>query len=390
MRTLTMALVCLCVLPATAQTITVISPNGGEAWAQGAPHPITWRSSGMTGSVRIILFNGAERVGIIRDDVPVASGAIDWAAGEFQGGMALPGSSYRIRVRSLQSSTVLDESDHAFTITAGASEPPTTPAPPTTPPGPVAPSLASVPATAKIPPRLLWFAVNGGEEVTTDMHVRFPFRAMGGASHYRFRINPDWEDWQPLAPGGEAGGLLLAFSCSQVVHFQVKNAYGVSNVLSDGITFHFPENRVIAASAACAACSGHGWTFKITSQDCNRCAYLLPYPLDGVIQCQINSLRGENDPVPQGHKCEFELFGGRTLKEGWQFVSYELVPPQGIGAGRENGCAILQQPSPGARDITLRIRLWHDILRYADGIVFTVRSITLKGPCDRPPSEAFE
>jgi hypothetical protein len=32
-----------------SQTITVTSPNGGENWALGSPHNITWRPSGVRG-----------------------------------------------------------------------------------------------------------------------------------------------------------------------------------------------------------------------------------------------------------------------------------------------------------------------------------------------------
>ena len=388
------AFVCMCVLPAAvmARSITVASPNGGESWGLGTTRAITWTSANVTGSARIVLYNGAERVGIIRDGVPVATGSIEWEVGKFQGGTAAPGSNYKVRIRLVQSE-VFDVSDRPFTISATASLPPTTPDPPTTPPPPAAPGpapLAQAQAIMKMPPKLLAFSVNDGDAVTTDMYVRFCFRAMGGASHYRYGAPPGWNDWQPLAPGQDATGYLLMLTCAQEVQFQVKNQYGASNVLGDGITFRYPKNHTVAASKASEHCSGNGWSFAVTKKDCKNCARIIQFPLDGTILCEIHSLREEGDEIPQGHKCEFELFGGRQLKEGWEFVSYELTLPLGIGAGKENGFAILRQPGPGDRDISLRIRLWHDILRYLDGISFTVRSITLKGPCDLPVSEAFQ
>ena len=396
MKNIILAFVCLFALPAAAwaQTIVVTSPNGGESWGQGTTQRITWRASGVTGNVRITLYQGAERVGVIRADAPAAAGAVDWLVGQVQGGTAAPGSGYKVRIRKLQTEAA-DESDRPFTIVATASAPPTTTPPPTTPPPPATPGTAPLgqlqtQATVRIPPRLFAFNVNDGEAVTMDMYVRFSFRALGDASHYRYGAPPGWNDWQPLVPGQEATGYLLMLNCAQQVQFQVRNAFGASNVMTDSITFRYPKSHTVAASVACSDCSGHGWTFAITKKDCAECAYLLPYPLDGVIACEINSLRAGKDPIPQGHKCEFELFGGRQLKEGWEFVSYELTPPLGIGAGKENGYAILRQPSPGDRDITLKIRLWHDILRYADGISFTVRSVTLRGPCDLPVSEAFQ
>jgi subtilisin family serine protease len=36
-----------------SSSITVISPNGGESWAEGSTHPITWTSTGLVGNVKI-------------------------------------------------------------------------------------------------------------------------------------------------------------------------------------------------------------------------------------------------------------------------------------------------------------------------------------------------
>ena len=119
---------------AFAQTITVTSPNGGENWPQGSSKPITWTSSGVTGNVTIVLFKGGNRVGVIQDNVPVAQGTINWIVGKYQGGTAVPGTDYKIRVRKMQSD-ILDASNRDFTI--GPPEtvhaPPNPPAPPTSP-----------------------------------------------------------------------------------------------------------------------------------------------------------------------------------------------------------------------------------------------------------------
>ena len=39
-------------------TITVTSPNGGESWAAGSTHDITWTQTGLTGTVTIDLYKG--------------------------------------------------------------------------------------------------------------------------------------------------------------------------------------------------------------------------------------------------------------------------------------------------------------------------------------------
>jgi uncharacterized repeat protein (TIGR02543 family) len=42
----------------SAQTITVTSPNGGESWAAGSTHNITWTQTGLTGTVTVDLYKG--------------------------------------------------------------------------------------------------------------------------------------------------------------------------------------------------------------------------------------------------------------------------------------------------------------------------------------------
>lgn len=46
------------VRPGVAAMLTVVSPNGGEHWAAGSTHNITWTSSGLVGDVYIDLYKG--------------------------------------------------------------------------------------------------------------------------------------------------------------------------------------------------------------------------------------------------------------------------------------------------------------------------------------------
>jgi len=118
-----LAVVCFLLFAISAfsqsQTITVTSPNGGENWVLGSTHAITWRPSGMTGKVNILLFNGEQRVGVIQSDVPVAAGSFSWVVGNYQGGTAAPGTNYKIRIRKPQTE-IMDSSDRSFTISAAA------------------------------------------------------------------------------------------------------------------------------------------------------------------------------------------------------------------------------------------------------------------------------
>jgi hypothetical protein len=121
MKKLIFVFILLSVVLALAQTptITVTSPNGGENWALNSTHPITWRSSGVAGVVNIHLFNGTHYVGVIQNNVQVAAGSFNWVVGNYQGGTAVPGTNYKVRVRKPQTE-VLDDSNDPFTISGAA------------------------------------------------------------------------------------------------------------------------------------------------------------------------------------------------------------------------------------------------------------------------------
>jgi 5-hydroxyisourate hydrolase-like protein (transthyretin family) len=94
-------------------SITVTSPNGGEAWPQRMERRIRWDSSGLPGAnVKIQLFKGGILDRTIIDSAP-NSGWYDWfISSEFQ-----LASDYRIKVTSTTNSTYSDSSDDDFSIT---------------------------------------------------------------------------------------------------------------------------------------------------------------------------------------------------------------------------------------------------------------------------------
>nr|NQU93002.1 lamin tail domain-containing protein [Bacteroidota bacterium] len=60
-------------------SITLTSPNGGESWAQGTSHDITWTYAFFTGDVKIELSDGAKALTLIEDSIPVGSGSYPWS-----------------------------------------------------------------------------------------------------------------------------------------------------------------------------------------------------------------------------------------------------------------------------------------------------------------------
>ncbi len=99
-------------IAATTATLTVTSPNGGETWAQGQSHPITWSQTGVTGDVAVFLSVGGADV-LWLGAAAAADGQMAWAVPIWLDA----GSAYKVHVISAVNNTVEDLSDGAFTIT---------------------------------------------------------------------------------------------------------------------------------------------------------------------------------------------------------------------------------------------------------------------------------
>ncbi|MCU1484562.1 MAG: Na-Ca exchanger/integrin-beta4 [Actinomycetia bacterium] len=92
-------------------TVGVIQPNGGESWAAGSSHAITWSAIG--GNVRIDLLKNGTFNSTIKASVAGAGGTYTWPIPQ---GLAA-GTQYRVRVVSLSNGVILDTSNADFTIT---------------------------------------------------------------------------------------------------------------------------------------------------------------------------------------------------------------------------------------------------------------------------------
>jgi hypothetical protein len=222
--------------------------------------------------------------------------------------------------------------------------------------------------------------------------VTFNYVCMGGATHYRSRINPDWEDWQRIESGRQPYGYLLLFLCEQTVYFQVKNEYGESNVVSDSIKTSTERTaRTISIAEAMRYARPYGFTCGVIWDDCDDCATIIE-TADGVYVLQLGYPWDPPKNLLGGMKADYEIFGGgKLLKPGWEFVSFGMPDVVSVGnpdALDAQGARIKYQPPPGGRDIKLQVHLWRNILSSA--VLFGVRTITLKGPCTEDISEAFK
>ena len=101
------------------QTITVLTPNGGEQWVLGSTQSIAWQSSSTSGNVLIKLIrNNGDEVGTIAENISVNSSPYSWKVGQLQGTAVVPpGTDYKIRVRVIDA-RVFDASNSVFSIKA--------------------------------------------------------------------------------------------------------------------------------------------------------------------------------------------------------------------------------------------------------------------------------
>ena len=98
---------------AQAATIHLTSPNGGESWQLSSTHDITWTSAGITGNVKIELYKNeafyktiigsTENDGIYSWNIPPTLGASN---------------AYKIKISSIDDSSIFDLSDADFSIQA--------------------------------------------------------------------------------------------------------------------------------------------------------------------------------------------------------------------------------------------------------------------------------
>jgi Leucine-rich repeat (LRR) protein len=94
---------------AVIPTLEVTSPNGGETWAVGSTHAVTWTQTNLTGSMTVDLYKG----GVYQKTLGTAEGT----AGTFSWTIAMSetvGTDYMVRV--WQDGGVSDDSDANFAI----------------------------------------------------------------------------------------------------------------------------------------------------------------------------------------------------------------------------------------------------------------------------------
>ena len=114
--------------PCEKESITVLTPNGGERWVIGRTYEIRWKAEGVQGDFTILLRD--DRAGssykTIAARIPSSSRKYSWKIPSDFWGPYSPGNTYKIQVRKLIERTgtkgVFDESDNYFSIVKPVAE----------------------------------------------------------------------------------------------------------------------------------------------------------------------------------------------------------------------------------------------------------------------------
>ena len=96
-------------------TVTLTAPNGGENWMRTTSQNITWSSNGVTGTVKLLLYQNLSLIGTIAQDLAVGSGYYSWTVGNLATGSAPVGSNYKVRIQTTNN-VLSDDTDGTFTI----------------------------------------------------------------------------------------------------------------------------------------------------------------------------------------------------------------------------------------------------------------------------------
>jgi hypothetical protein len=238
----------LLMAPLAAQSVKVVSPNGGESWALNAARDITWTAQNpgsLTVNVVLRHLNGG-LVGPIQRNVALSSGVLHWTVGRLEDGTMAPAATdYIIRIRDA-ASTVGDDSDAAFAVTTG-----TTPVIIKVPPYDRVPPIFQKPKLAvsdiDLTPNADGFGIifsyknvgNGPLPKASEVPVKPSYRvlidgketASGSLFIPAFSAPPGWEQW------GYNGGQIVLPSAE----FAFDNNWYIGNL----ITVHINENKVM-------------------------------------------------------------------------------------------------------------------------------------------------
>jgi len=211
-------------------------------------------------------------------------------------------------------------------------------------------------------------------------HLNAEIVATGNPTHFRYAEKSNLSDtqWRTLQISSSNRVDLIAQREGvgvRTVYIQVKNDEGESSIAH--ATFTIPSRREfqIDATKAREISEPYGFIFSSTAGDMGS-------------QCSMESISNYiRLMIPfraVGSRCDFTLFGGKTLNSGWVFKSYHATSSC---EGPDCGYRVDERPSAGGRSVKFRIHLWANPWNECR---YTLYYIKIEGPGDGVAIEAFK
>jgi hypothetical protein len=95
------------------------APVGGESWMLNNQEKITWSSSDISGNIRLVLLKNGNKVGNIKENIPLFPNAFPWTVGQYETNFWIPDSmiapGYTIRIETMDG-LYKDECKGSFSI----------------------------------------------------------------------------------------------------------------------------------------------------------------------------------------------------------------------------------------------------------------------------------
>ncbi len=102
-------------MPDGTSYLRVRSPNGDNTLAKRKNDQIVWESMGLSGNIRLELYQNTNLLGAIAENLPIGNGAYTWTVGDYSTGSVTTGEKYMIKI-SMMDDSHEDSSNTWFSI----------------------------------------------------------------------------------------------------------------------------------------------------------------------------------------------------------------------------------------------------------------------------------
>lgn len=245
------------------------------------------------------------------------------------------------------------------------------------------------------PPVVRYFQINNGASTTTTVEVTLNHKIASGQpgyilrhipTHYRVSQSASFHgaEWKPYNNtlrynlGGNEGEKTVYFQVAKIS--SLGNSTPItSNVVCDSIELRSRREFTIGGRDVFAM--GQEYGFVSTARA----------GTDSTAKIDHNQWRGSwlalmcfGRTLEDPSQCDFTLFDGKELNEGWVFKSYNFLTTD--CEGNDRGFAVNEKPVEGSRTIRFRIELRSDAHQ---GCEVIIPNLTLEGPGDKEWVDAF-